>query len=249
MRGVYSLTRQRLRRCLTVTGGILLGVLMLGGSVVFATEEAMLDQKINFIQSKLDESSRHSKYWQNGWQSFFVVNAIGQGAASSNTSDEEDEYDLRVRTITSLAAATDMYLRPMQAHKYSKQLRELPSHSLEEKKQKLLHAESMLAKAAEREKFERSINKRIMPLLLNALAGAAIAFDDDRKSDGVTTFLIGTIASEIKIRTSPNSLGKAQSEYLNGEYLSSTLRSTKQKPHFMFEISTLDQYFKLSYHF
>ena len=220
-------------------------VLICISSMASANEAENIDQKIQYIQNHLDKSKKHTQLWQNGWLTFFAVNSAGQGIASGNTSDSDDEYDFRVRATTSLIAATEMLLRPMETHQYAEQLKVLPSQTLAKKEQKLAAAESFLNQAVKREQFERSLEKRIMPILLNALAGAAIAFDDDRESDGAAVFIMGVLASEVKIRTAPNALIEAQKDYEEGRY-----HQVGASPsYFNFQVSAIDRSFKMSYHF
>ena len=183
-------------------------------------DQQLTEQKIQFIQQQFDQSSQHSRYWQNGWLGFFWGTAVVQalGASSAEKDEKDDEYDQTVGAVTSLLGAGDMLLNPMQTHKFSQQLSEMPQQTNQQLDAKLAQAENWFAMAAEREMYEKSWTNHLVSAAINALAGAAIALDDNRESDGWITFATGTLVSEVKIWSAPDDLFSAQLRYQSGNY-------------------------------
>ena len=78
--------------------------------------------------------------------------------------------------------------------------------------------EQALRRAIKREAYEKSLTNHLLSGLVNLLGGAAIWAIDDRRSDAIRNFALGTLVSEIKIWTAPSSLSKIEEQTVNYYY-------------------------------
>ena len=165
--------------------------------------------KLEFIQENFNANAQHSRYWQNGWLTIFAASAVVHTGIWDQSGSNKESYDAKVTAITSTIATVDMLLNPMKSHNYADQLSNADIS--------LAQAEDWLAKAAKREKYERSLTSHLLSGLVNGLAGLAVGREDKRKSDGWFTFASGMLASEVKIFTSPTRMTKTWEAYQQGD--------------------------------
>lgn len=175
-------------------------------------------QKTEFIQQHFDQEAEHAHLWQHGWLGLFAGVATLQGIAYSQTENEPNLTDRAVGFTTSFLGAADLLLNPLNTHKYAEQLAAMPATTTEQQTAKREQAEQWLQAIAKREAYEQSWVNHLLSGLVNGIAGAVVANEGDRKTDGWLTFASGVIASEIKIYTAPQQSEKALAQYRRGDY-------------------------------
>lgn len=200
--------------------------------------------KLAFIQQSLDDEYTHSYLWQNGWTLLYTASIamefVGWRKENPGTAKK---YDHGVGLITSTLALSGMFTEPMLTHRYATKLEEMPEASDAEKAQKLKMAEKWLEEAAARERHERSWAPQIGSIIVSALAGGAIALDDNRPKDGLISFAVSMLWTEIKVLSSPNNLTDALEKYRTNR-----LTKTYQTPSY-WQLSAVGTNLSLSYHF
>ncbi|UXD86598.1 hypothetical protein [Thalassolituus hydrocarboniclasticus] len=190
-----------------------------------ATAQADDQAKLAFLQQQFDNSSDHSRLWQQGWLGLFGGVAALNGIAYTQTEGEHNKYDRAVGFTTSFLGAADMLLNPMKTHRFADDLKAMPEPDDSTRQAKLARAEQWLNAAAEREAYEQSLLNHVLAGLVNGLAGLAVAYDDKRPADGWMTFASGMIASEVKIYTAPQTMTAAREQYRNGNLEAVTAKS------------------------
>ncbi len=209
-----------------------------------AQDDKSITDKIKFIQSALNEESTHSFIWQNGWTTIYGIStAMELVGWRKEPVGSAKKYDHGVSLITSTMALAGMFMEPLDTHNYAKQLAEMPEQTRDEKAYKLKMAEMYLQQSADRERLERSWEPQISSLIVSALAGAAIAFDDNRKKDGLIAFASSMIWTEIKVFTTPNNLNDSLAQYR------SNLISKRYQNQRYWQLSGRGTSLNLSYHF
>ncbi len=181
--------------------------------------------KLAFLQQQFDNSSDHSRLWQQGWLGLFGGVAALNGIAYTQTEGEHNKYDRAVGFTTSFLGAADMLLNPMKTHRFADDLNAMPESDDNTRQAKLAQAEQWLNAAAEREAYEQSLLNHFLAGLVNGLAGLAVAYDDKRPADGWLTFASGMIASEVKIYTAPQTMTAAREQYRTGNLEAVTAKS------------------------
>ncbi|MAD46222.1 MAG: hypothetical protein CMH98_14560 [Oceanospirillaceae bacterium] len=203
------------------------------------------DIRISFIQNSLDLTEQHSRSWQYGWLGLFSAVTAVNGIAYSQTEGEHNKYDRVVGFTTSFLGAADMLMNPMRTHEYAGALESMPQQTPAQQSAKLRQAESWLAAAAARERYEQSFTSHALSALVNGLAGLAVAYDDKRPDDGWMTFLSGVVASEVKIYTAPQTMIEAEQAYRSGNYQQAAAKS--DAPHW--EVAAFGPYLSAQYRF
>lgn len=178
-----------------------------------------INERINFIEQKLNQSEQHSFLWQNGWLTFLAGSSALQANVQRNTSDPDMEYDLRVKATTAFLGAADLLMDPMETHKFAKELRAMPADTPEQQQAKLDRAEYFLTTAASYEKKQKSWKKHLLAGVVASLSGLAVGVGDDRPKDGWATFATGLLVAEFKIYTAPDNLVAAEQAYKNGQFV------------------------------
>jgi len=172
--------------------------------------ERAFPSELDELQATLQSERKHSKYWQNGWTSFFIAD-MGVKALIISTSDQDDKkYDAKVEFVKSSIATVAMFLRPMNAHSLGDELKKDLSES---------ERQRIMIQAIERQQRERSWKAHAGSVALNLAGSAFIWFDDDRKSDAVIKFVLGMLVGEIKIFTSPTKTWKTYQKMEDKSFL------------------------------
>jgi hypothetical protein len=109
-----------------------------------------------------------------------------------------------VGAATTAFGAGGQLVFPLQAGRFATRLRAMPADTPEARRAKLAAAEGYLRKAAAQESFGRSWKTHAMAAAVNLAAGLTIWLHYDRPAeDGLVTFAIGQIISEVQIFTQP----------------------------------------------
>lgn len=197
---------------------------LLTTAFLFGTSQAAMAapssdlQKTEFIQHHFDQEAEHARLWQQGWFGLFAGVATLQGIAYSQTENEPNLTDRAVGFTTSFLGAADLLINPLNTHKYAEQLQAMPATTEQQQTAKREQAEQWLEAVAKREAYEQSWVNHLLSGLVNGIAGAVVANEGDRKTEGWITFASGVIASEIKIYTAPQQSIKALEQYRRGDY-------------------------------
>jgi hypothetical protein len=152
------------------------------------------------LEQALQSERKHSRYWQYGWTSFFIVD-MGVKALIVSTSDQEDKkYDAKVEFVKSTIATIAMFTRPMNIHNLDDELKKDLSEA---------ERQQILIRAIEREQRERSWKAHAGSVALNLAGSLFIWLDDDRGDDALLKFVLGMIVGELKIFSSPTKTWKS----------------------------------------
>lgn len=169
------------------------------------------DEKLQFIHQQFQQHKGYSQLWQHGWLGVFSTSAIVNGVLWSESSSRKEKAGARVGFITSTLGVGDILLGPSLTHIYAKKMNQ--------QEVSLPQAEEWLAKAAEKEQYQRSFTNHFLSGLVAVVSGVVIANDDYHKtSDGILTFATNFLASEAKIWTAPTHMIQAWNAYQNGQY-------------------------------
>lgn len=208
----------------------MIGLAILGSGVGYgANTDDEARAKINFIQDKLNATAKHSLYWQYGWLAVMSANtalgvaawqkSIDQNADAKTYKKQKDQQRIgRIDTISGALATGSMLLGPMPTHSFAKKLRAMPDSNAAELAAKLQHAEEYLANSAAFERFERSNGNRALSAFVNLSAALAVAFSTDEGASAASSFVISTLATELKIYTAPQAMSRAEIDYHLGKY-------------------------------
>jgi hypothetical protein len=160
--------------------------------------------RIAYIQHALDDGQKPANLWWYGWLIGYTAATAGQLAARSGTDDEKQRQDMLVGAATTALGAVGQIALPMEAGRLPARLRGMADDTPEARRVKLVAAEEFLRRSAARETLGRSWQTHAIAGAVNLAAGLVIWRHYDRSaSDGLLTFAVGQLVSEIQIFTQP----------------------------------------------
>jgi hypothetical protein len=165
--------------------------------------------RLLFIESALYSAQPRAQAWKWGWVTGFSSGAVVQGGLSAafwNKKDSDRDFaeDMLVGSATCLLGAGNMLLNPFPPAYGPNELKQMPDNTPEERRAKLLKAETLLRKCADREKKGRSLLTHALNLGVNLAAGIVTVAAFDRPwSDGLITFGTNEAVSLLNIFTQP----------------------------------------------
>lgn len=164
--------------------------------------DAVVEQRLRFIEKRLDDSKFHGQAWYWGWLTVNLGSAVGNGLRSGLAGESDDRVRMGSQAALGAIGAADLLIRPLRARLGAGPIRDLPEGTPEEKRRKLRAAESLLRRNAERAQERKSWVVHLASAVLNGAAGAATALAGDQMG-GVITAATGFVGGEIRILTQP----------------------------------------------
>lgn len=188
-----------------LTGAALLA---LASAVTAQTATPMGDAEVTarlaYLEGALEGGRHAADLWSRGWLAGYAVAAGGQLAARSSSGDEEQRQDLTVGAATSALGVAGLAVFPVEAGRFARRLRAEPADTPEARRAKLAVAERFLREAAAQEATGRSWKAHAASAAVNLAAGLVIWKHYDRPArDGLLTFAVGQLVSEVQIFTQP----------------------------------------------
>ncbi len=173
-----------------------------GGGFSVPSSGSEIDQRIAFIEDRLDAHRKHAYYWQWGWMGVYASGLVLGTARAIASDDNEHQADYVVTAIKGAGGVARMYLAPHPARNGADELRAMPANSRDAKMRKLAAAEQLLmdnAKATERRWSEKAHAANV---LVN-LAGAGIIWGLGSPSDALASALVGITVGTANILSAP----------------------------------------------
>jgi hypothetical protein len=176
--------------------------------------DAEVTNRVAFIESALDAGRPAADLWWYGWLAGYGAATAGQIAVCSSTDDQKQRQDMRVGAYNAALGAVGQAVFPLEAGRFAARLKELPAATPEARRAKLAAAEDYLRRAAAQERLGRSWQPHVLSAAVNLGAGLAIWQHYDRPArDGLVTFAISQLVSEIQIFTQPMRATRDLREY------------------------------------
>ncbi len=175
---------------------------MTGASNDAALSDEVIDQRIGFIEERLDSYKFHGQVWYWSWMAINGGSLVGNAIAASNADETDNRVNYIGQSTLGAIGVADLVFRPLHARHGADPIRDLPQSTREEKLAKLHAAENLFHATAERAAERHDWTKHLANLLLNTAAGAATAIAGDT-GQGAVTALTGTLGGEVFILTQP----------------------------------------------
>ena len=202
-----------------VRSAVVVAALLLPAGRVAAQDAKSLSDtevanRLAYIQRSLDAGQKSADLWWHGWLIGYGVATFGQVVAGTGTHDVTQKQDLLVGAATSGLGAIGQVVFPLDAGLLAVQLRALPAETPEARRAKLAAAEGFLRRSAAQEALGRSWKAHALAGVVNLAAGLVIWRHYDRPArDGVLTFALGQLVSEVQIFTQPTRAIRDLREY------------------------------------
>jgi hypothetical protein len=185
-----------------------------GAQGAASATDAEVANRLAFIESALDAGRPAANRWWYGWMAGYGAATAGQLAVYSSTDNEEQKQDMLVGAFTSAFGAAGQVVFPLEAGRFSTRLKALPDTTPEARRAKLAAAEQFLRTGAAQERLGRSWQPHAFAAAVNLGAGLVIWRHYGRPArDGLVTFAIGQLISEVQIFTQPMRAARDLREY------------------------------------
>lgn len=176
--------------------------------------ESELDQRLNFIETRLEGLNPNASYWQYGWTGFYAVSAVGQAALAIDEDDGDDQTNYIVGAVKSAGGLVQMLIKPLPAATSHSSFQSMPSQTRAERILKLEQGEAMLYENAIRAQQRYGWKRHTIGIVANLLGGVVIASNGD-SSDAMTSTVLGIAISEASIWTEPDRAVTDLDDYRN----------------------------------
>ena len=202
---------------LVVAGAMSGGVL---AQEVARPSDEQVTERLSYLESALRSARPAARAWWYGWISVYSAGTVVQwslaGAHWNDTKLEDDSpgarrvrdrgfaEDMLVGGATTALGLGSLLIDPFVPAYGANALKRLPEATPEERRAKLLRAEEIHRRCAEREKKGRGLTTHLLNLGVNAAAGIVTAAAFHRPwTDGLMTFAAGEAVSLLNIFTQP----------------------------------------------
>ncbi|MBD1391041.1 hypothetical protein IC617_16560 [Neiella sp. HB171785] len=173
-----------------------------------------IDQRLSFLNSKLDAIESPSTYWQYGWTGFYAVSAIAQAAKAADESDSDDSTKQWVGAVKSAGGLALMLFKPLPVVTGMDDYRQMPATSRAQKIARLKEAEQLMRHSAWRANERHTWKPHLMTVGVNLLGAAAIAAFGD-SDDALGSAALGIAIGEAAIWSQPSAPQQYWQDYQN----------------------------------
>lgn len=176
--------------------------------------DAELQQRLEFIEARLNRQQPGARYWQYGWSGFYSLSSAGQVVAALDSDDKDDQLNYAVGAVKAAGGLAQLLLKPQPALAGGGEFNALPADTRAQRVQKLAQGEALLETHAQRSAERFTWKRHAMGIAGNLLGGAVIAAFGD-SSDALASTLVGLAVSEATIWTEPRQAGRDLEDYRN----------------------------------
>lgn len=198
----------------SVATTLLVGVALTATTASAQLSEAAIDERLRFLEDRLDAERTHAAYWQWGWMGVRGGGTIASALLATER-DGDDQADDIVNATTNGIRLMALLLRPIEARLGTHAIRSMPTHSVAQKQNKLLVAEALLERNAERARERTSWRAHLTNLAFNAAAFGFIAGFGNME-DAAISGGSGAVAGSLQLWSQP---GRATRDWLGYQAL------------------------------
>ena len=198
------------------------------------TSDSLVQEKIQYIQSMLNQSKPTVDGWWYGWLGAYSAATIVQGTVALTSTDKNTRQDMALGAATTVLGATLQALTPLHLGHDADLISQLPDSTSELQIHKLEIAEKLFKSNATVEKIGRSWEIHALNEVVNLSSGLITWLGYKRTVwDGVTNFLLNTAITEAQIWTQPTRTLKDYQNYCRKYKSGSTPTSLIQPEYYL----------------
>ena len=137
--------------------------------------DADIDQRLRFLEERLDDSELHGQIWWYGWLTINSGATLAGGLSAGLSDDNDDTVKNATNATKAAIGLTRMLINPLEARFGADGIRDLPEGTREEKLAKLPAAEDQLKRNAARADRRWSVARHAGNVAINVAAGTFVA--------------------------------------------------------------------------
>lgn len=195
--------------CSAVYAGTLLSL-----EVPEALPDTAVSQRLDWIQTSLNQDELPLQIWNKGWLAFDGAYVAYSAVAALQSSRESDKAENWLNAGVTLACAGGQLISPLwPAQDANANLREWPEATPEERREKLYRAESALFANAEAEEEGRAWWNHVVGVVGGAVIGVPLWFGYHEKAAAWRDFALMILVNEVQIFTQPTRAARDRDQY------------------------------------
>jgi len=165
--------------------------------------DAEIDQRLRFIEERLEGGERWSKWWQNGWTGVYVAGiAVGTGQAAA-TDSGKNRANYLVTAVKGVIGTTRLLLSPHPGRNGADEIAAVNyGNTREAKIQRLQRGEQILDDVAKRARQRTNWIPHAANVGLN-LVGAGFILGFGHSMDALESFALGVTVGEAHLWSAP----------------------------------------------
>jgi hypothetical protein len=179
--------------------------------------DAELEQRLAFIDARLERLQPAAKTWQYGWTGFYSLSSAGQAIAALESNDKDDQLNYAVGAVKAAGGLAQVLLKPLPTLHSNDRFRALPADNREQRLQKLARGEALLETSAQRAGERFTWRRHAMGIAGNLVGGIVIAAFGDQ-GDALVSTLVGLAVAEATIWTEPAAAARDLEDYRSGRW-------------------------------
>lgn len=162
-----------------------------------------IDDRLNYLNSRLSNIQTPATYWQYGWTGFYGISGAAQLTGAIAEEDNDNKTVLYVGAVKSFGGLGMMLLRPLPVVSGLDDLNQIPGETEQQKYSRLVATEKLLEESAKRADERYTMKPHLIGILVNLLgAGAIMAWGDS--DDALGSAALGIVINEAAIWTQPS---------------------------------------------
>jgi len=197
-----------------------------GAPLATEISDAELEQRLAFIEARLNSQQRSVKYWRNGWTGFYSLSSSGQAVAALAANDTDGQVYWGVGAVKAAGGLAQILLKPPSALNSGASFRALPAQSREQRLAKLQQGEALLKTNADETGQRYTWRRRAVGTIGNLVGGVVIAAFGETGAAVLST-LLGLGVHEATIWTQPADAARDLKDYRNGRWAGQAARSNR----------------------
>jgi hypothetical protein len=175
--------------------------------------DAQIDQRIQFLEQRLDDSRTHGQIWYWGWMTVNAGSMVGNGVVAATRSQHDDKVNYGTGAVLGAIGVADQLLRPLEARYGADPVRSLPETTREQKLAKLSAAEDQLRRNAERAEQRTQVVPYLGNAGLSLAAGLVVGLWGETGS-GIQTGVSTLVGGTLNLWTQPGRPAQDWDDYL-----------------------------------
>jgi hypothetical protein len=175
--------------------------------------DAQIDQRIQFLEQRLDDSKRHGQIWFWSWLTINGGSMVVNGAIAATRGQHDDQVNYATGAALGAIGLADLFLRPLEARYGADPIRGLPEASREQKLAKLRAAEDQLRRNAVRAEERHQVLPWVGNAGLALAAGLTVGLLGER-GDGIITGMTTLAGGAANLLTQPARPERDWDDYL-----------------------------------
>jgi hypothetical protein len=164
----------------------------------------VIEQRLAFIEERLEGSRRHAQLWYLGWYAASAGGVVVGGLQAGLSNDRDDRASGIATAVLAAGGIAYLELLPMNARHGSDLLESLPAATREQRLAKLQRAQGILEANGERATVQVDWVAHAANALVSIAAGAIVWAVGGDATTGIVSGVLPLVGGEIQFWTEPS---------------------------------------------